>query len=434
MSNAAGSLLRETLNNSSPRRTPGSRALNWLDSGLRRNDESRIVQRFHSFVAMAFASLLLGACDGGGGTGQGALVEHTPVAADAFPAIALSRVAGGFEQPLLITHAGDGSGRLFVVERGGLIRILRDGVIESRPFLDLSAQVRTLGSEQGLLGLAFPPDYASRGQFYVNYTGTSGVGDTVVARYRTGADADVADLASAQLLLRQAQPFPNHNGGHLAFGPDGHLYIGLGDGGAAGDPFGNAQKPATLLGKLLRIDVEAGVAPYAIPADNPFANEIWASGLRNPWRFSFDRDTGDLYIADVGQNAYEEVNFQPAASPGGQNYGWNVMEGMHCYKGEDCEQAGLTAPVAEYAHGAGDCSITGGHVYRGARHPALRGVYLYGDFCSGRLWGLRRGAAGWESSLLLESGLNISSFGEDESGELYLADYGRGEVYRIESR
>ena len=434
MSSSVGSLLRETPNNSSPRRTPGSSDLIWLDSGVRRNDESRIVQRFLSIVVVAFASLCLGACDGGGGTALDDLADPTPVAADAFPAITLTRVAGGFAQPLLITHAGDGSGRMFVVERGGLIRILRDGVVEPRPFLDLSARVRTLGSEQGLLGLAFPPDYASRRHFYVNYTGTLGVGDTVVARYRASADADLADPASGQTLLRQAQPFPNHNGGHLAFGPDGHLYIGLGDGGPAGDPFGNAQKPATLLGKLLRIDVEAGASTYAIPADNPFGNAIWATGLRNPWRFSFDRATGDLYIADVGQNAYEEVNFQPAASPGGQNYGWNVMEGMHCYKDADCERAGLTPPVAEYAHGAGDCSITGGHVYRGDRHPALRGVYLYGDFCSGRLWGLRRDAAGWASALLLESGLNVSSFGEDESGEVYLTDYGRGEVYRIESR
>jgi len=285
-----------------------------------------------------------------------------------------------------------------------------------------------------LLGLAFPPDYATRRHFYVHYTGKSGVGDTVVARYRLGADPDVADPASATVLLRQAQPFANHNGGHLAFGPDGYLYIGLGDGGAAGDPFGNAQNPRTLLGKLLRVDVESGADPYAIPPDNPFGNEIWALGLRNPWRFSFVRAAGDLYIGDVGQNAYEEVSFQPAASRGGQNYGWNVMEGMHCYRGAGCDQTDLTAPVAEYGHDSGNCSITGGYVYRGAQYPSLQGIYFYGDFCSGRLWGLRRSASGWQNARLLDSGLSLSSFGEDESGNLYLVDYGKGDLHRLAPR
>jgi glucose/arabinose dehydrogenase len=382
-------------------------------------------------VVVAFSGLLLlflGACNGGDevGGGGGAVTPASP-----FPAISLVRVATGFTQPVLVTHAADGSGRLFVVERAGVVRILRNGAVEPTPFLDISALVRTGGSEQGLLGLAFPPDYRTRQHFYVYYTGKSGVGDTVVARYRLSADPDVADPANALTLLRQAQPFANHNGGHLAFGPDGYLYVGLGDGGAAGDPLGNAQNSATLLGKLLRIDVESGADPYAIPANNPFGNEIWALGLRNPWRFSFDRVTGDLYIGDVGQSAYEEVNFQPAASRGGHNYGWNVMEGMHCYKGTGCKQTGLTAPVAEYSHDSGNCSITGGFVYRGPQYPSLQGVYLYGDFCSGQLWGLRRSAAGWENALLLDSGLNLSSFGEDESGNLYVADYGRGDLYRI---
>jgi glucose/arabinose dehydrogenase len=357
--------------------------------------------------------------------------DAAPTLPAAFPAIALSQVASGLAQPVQITHAADGSDRLFVLERTGVIRILRNGVIDATPFLDISGLVNSSGPEQGLLGLAFPPDYSNRGHFYLYYTDHAGVGDSVLARYRLSADPDVADPASAETLLRLAQPFTNHNGGQLAFGPDGYLYLGLGDGGSGGDPLGNAQNPASLLGKLLRIDVEAGVAPYAIPADNPFGNEIWATGLRNPWRFSFDRLTGDLYIGDVGQNAFEEVNFQPAAGPGGQNYGWVRMEGMHCYTGLGCDQAGLTLPVAEYSHADGNCSITGGHVYRGAQYPSLQGIYLYGDFCSGQLWGLRQGVAGWENQHLLNSGLNLSTFGEDESGNLYVADYGSGNLYRI---
>lgn len=384
---------------------------------------------FLKAVVVVCSSLSLGACSGGDDVGGEAATHAGP-----FPAVALTLVASGFSQPVLVTHASDGSGRLYVVERAGVIRIVRDGAVEPAPFLDISALVRTSGSEQGLLGLAFPPDYPKRRHFYVHYTAKSGVGDTVVARYRLGADPDVADPASATVLLRQAQPYANHNGGHLAFGPDGYLYIGLGDGGAGGDPQGNAQNPRTLLGKLLRVDVESGADPYAIPPGNPFGNEIWALGLRNPWRFSFDRAAGDLYIADVGQNAYEEVNVQPAASRGGQNYGWNVMEGMHCYSGAGCDRTGLTAPVAEYGHDSGNCSITGGYVYRGAQYPSLQGVYFYGDFCSGRLWGLRRSASGWENARLLDSGLSLSSFGEDESGNLYVVDYGKGDLHRLALR
>jgi glucose/arabinose dehydrogenase len=390
---------------------------------MRRSPRSYRGGSFLKAVVAVGASLFLGACNGADDVGGEAGAPAGP-----FPAVSLTSVASGLDEPLLVTHAGDGSGRLFVVERGGVIRIVRNGAVEPTPFLDISALVRTSGSEQGLLGLAFPPDYAKKRHFYVNYTDRSG--DTVVARYRLGADADVADPASAKVLLRQAQPYANHNGGHLAFGPDGYLYIGLGDGGSGGDPQGNGQNPRTLLGKLLRIDVESGADPYAIPKDNPFGNEIWALGLRNPWRFSFDRATGDLYIADVGQNAYEEVNFQPAGR-GGQNYGWNVMEGMHCFRGAGCDRTGLTAPVVEYRNGAGNCSITGGYVYRGAQYPSLQGVYVYGDFCSGQLWGLRRSGSGWENARLLDSGMKPSSFGEDESGNVYLVDYGKGEVHRL---
>jgi glucose/arabinose dehydrogenase len=272
---------------------------------------------------------------------------------------------------------------------------------------------------------------------YINYTGTQGVGDTVIARFRVTANPDIVDPASEQVLLTVEQPFANHNGGQLAFGPDGYFYIGLGDGGGAGDPFNNAQNPSALLGKMLRIEVSSNTGAYAIPADNPFIGnaayrpEIWAVGLRNPWRFSFDRETGDLFIADVGESTYEEVNFQPAAGAGGANYGWHIMEGLHCYNAAFCDQTGLSLPVIEYEHVSGNCAITGGYVYRGSLYPALRGVYLYGDFCSGRIWGLKLTGATAENRLLLESGMFISAFGEDEDGTIYVADHASGNIYKI---
>jgi glucose/arabinose dehydrogenase len=328
-----------------------------------------------------------------------------------------------------ITNAGDGSGRLFVVEQGGAVRIVRSGAVAARPFLNISSLV-TPGGEQGLLGLAFPPGYAARQSFYVNYINRTGVGNTVIARFAVAGDPDLAERTSRQELLTFTQPFANHNGGQLAFGPDNLLYIGSGDGGSGGDPLGNGQNKTSLLGKLLRLDVLSGTAP-AIPAGNPFGNEVWAYGLRNPWRFSFDRQTGDLYLADVGQGTREEVNFQPAGSGTGANYGWNIMEGSLCFLNPGlCSSAGLTLPVAEYDHSAGDCSVTGGYVYRGSI-SSLRGTYLYGDFCSGRIWGLRHNGVAWENILLLDSTLLISTFGEDEAGELYVADYGAGAIYRI---
>jgi glucose/arabinose dehydrogenase len=262
-----------------------------------------------------------------------------------------------------------------------------------------------------------------------------------VVRYRVSpTDRNVADPDSARTVLSQPQPYANHNGGHLAFGPDGYLYIGLGDGGSANDPQGNGQNLATLLGKLLRINVDGG-EPYAIPADNPFRErqgaraEIWGYGLRNPWRYSFDRATGDLYIADVGQSAWEEIDVQPAGSPGGENYGWNLMEGAHCRPGAACDPSGLTLPVTEYGRSMG-CSVTGGYVYRGTAQPGLIGAYVYGDYCSGRIWRLARGADGsWKSTELLQArGVQVSSFGEDESGELYLTSLGEGSVYRLVAR
>ena len=336
------------------------------------------------------------------------------------PQIQLVKVAGGFSQPTQVTNAGDASGRLFVVEQPGRIQIIRNGSVDAAPFLDITGRVACCG-ERGLLSVAFPPGYSGKNYFYVDYTATNG--DLTVSRFRTTTtDPDVADPGSETVLLTiNHQQFANHNGGQLRFGPDGYLYIGAGDGGAAGDPSGNGQNTNSLLAKVLRIDVESGTAPYAIPPTNPFVGrsgyrpEIWAYGLRNPWRFSFDRATGDLYIGDVGQDHYEEIDYQPARDPGGENYGWNIMEGLHCYAQPACSADGLTLPVFEYPHTNGNCSISGGFVYRGSQVPSLEGTYLYADYCTGLISGLTRGAA-WTSSQLLDSQLNISSFGEDEAG------------------
>ncbi|GAB4195991.1 MAG: PQQ-dependent sugar dehydrogenase [Roseiflexaceae bacterium] len=348
------------------------------------------------------------------------------------PAIALRQVVSGLDQPLYVTHAGDGSGRLFVVEKDGRIVIVRDGRAQEPAFLDIRDRVGSDNSEQGLLSVAFHPRYAENGRLFVNYTDREG--DTVIARFQ--AQGDAADPQSEAVLLTIDQPYSNHNGGLVKFGPDGYLYIGMGDGGSGGDPQGNGQKLTTLLGKMLRIDVDA--EPYAVPPDNPWANqpeargEIWSYGLRNPWRFSFDRATGALFIADVGQNAYEEINLQQRAE-GGDNYGWNVTEGMHCFRRDSCSESDLVAPVAEYDHNDGNgCSITGGYVYRGSAAPALQGFYFFADYCSGRIWSLREVAPGsWQQTRLLDSRMNISSFGEDEAGELYLTDIRGGTVYQL---
>jgi glucose/arabinose dehydrogenase len=348
--------------------------------------------------------------------------------------ISLEPVANGLDRPLFVTHAGDGSGRLFIIEQPGRIRIYKEGGLLSRPFLDIGPQISCCG-EQGLLGLAFHPRYAENGSFYINYTNRQG--NTVVARYQVSDDPDVASPGGAVTLMTISQPFPNHNGGCLQFGPDGFLYIATGDGGAGGDPFNNSQDLQSRLGKVLRIDVDAGPT-FGIPPDNPFVgqpglDEIWASGLRNPWRFSFDRATGDLFIGDVGQGAWEEVDFQPAGSPGGKNYGWRVMEGTHCFSPpRDCNTAGLTLPIHEYSHAEG-CSVTGGYVYRGSRIPTLVGTYIFGDYCTATIWGLKRNDAGvWERTELLQTDFrrSLSSFGEDEAGEVYVCDLGGG-VYRI---
>ncbi|MDQ4075691.1 MAG: PQQ-dependent sugar dehydrogenase [Chloroflexota bacterium] len=348
--------------------------------------------------------------------------------------VALEPVASGFRGPLGVVNAGDGTGRLFVVEKGGRIMIVQEGGdVLPTPFLDISTLVST-GSEQGLLGFAFEPGRPER--FYINYTDRAG--NSVIARYRVGEDPNVADPSSEEVLLKLEQPAANHNGGHLLFGPDGYLWIGMGDGGAAGDRFGNAQNAETLLGAMLRLDVR-GETGYAIPPDNPFVDgaqgspEIWAIGLRNPWRYSFDRMTGDLWVADVGQQQWEEVNHVSSDVPA-LNYGWPILEGSHCYQTANCSREGLVVPVTEYDHSQG-ISVTGGYVYRGSEFPELQGGYFFSDYGSGLLWAIPADVQSLiEPTIVLDTGLNVSSFGEDEEGELYLTDIAGGTLYQVVSR
>ncbi len=354
-----------------------------------------------------------------------------PPDASAFPdpnAYQWELVTGSLVLPVDIQNAGDGSGRLFIVERTGTIRIFQNGQLLPTPFLNITDRVFSAASEQGLLGLAFHPRYEENGLFFVNYI--DGNENTVIARFRVSSDPNLADPSSEVQVLYVRQPYWNHNGGVLAFGPDGYLYLGLGDGGSGGDPQGNGQSFNTLLGKILRIDADNG-DPYTIPPDNPFGSEIWAYGLRNPWRFSFDARTGDLYIGDVGQGEWEEIDVAPAGV-GGLNFGWNYREGGHPYEGQPPAGVQLVEPIAEYSHGEG-CSVTGGAVYRGTALPAWQGIYLYGDYCSGLIWGLLPADLGQNAQILFDTFFNISTFGQDEAGEIYLANYG-GEVYRLTTR
>ena len=333
-------------------------------------------------------------------------------------------IASGLNRPVDVQSAFDGSGRLFIIEKNGAIRIYENGQLLEQPFLDIEERVNDDGNEMGLLGLAFHPNYEQNGYFYVNYTGRGG--DTFISRLQAGGN--IADAGSESILMKVKQPYSNHNGGAVVFGPDGYLYLSLGDGGLAGDPHKNGQDTTSLLGKILRIDVNSG-DPYTIPSDNPFGNEVWAYGLRNPWRISFDRSSGDLWIGDVGQGEWEEIDYLPAGSGGGANFGWSIMEGNHGYDGQI--QPGLLLPVAEYGHAdtLGGCSVTGGYVYRGGM-PEWNGIYLYGDYCKGHVWGLMRSDGQWQSQLLFEAGMTITSFGQDESGEIYLASDAGG-VYKL---
>ena len=393
-------------------------------------------------LAVVLIAAALAAC-GGDATDPSPLPSASPGGSCAAapvsgtPQLTTVRVTGGLAAPVDLQSAPGDRARLFVVEQAGRIRILRGGVLLPAPFLDIVDRVGS-GGERGLLGLAFHPSYAQNGRFFVNYTDHSG--HTHIAEFRASPGADAADPARERQILFVTQPFANHNGGGLAFGNDGMLYIGLGDGGSAGDPLNNGQSLLTHLGKMLRIDVNRG-APFAVPSDNPFvANAavlpaIWAYGLRNPWRFAFDRATGDLYIGDVGQNALEEVDVGLASRRGGENYGWSLMEGTRCFRpSSGCPTAGLTLPVVEYGHGDG-CSITGGVVYRGCRMPGYHGTYFYGDFCTGMIRSLRfvNGQAldqrDWTAALGRGIG-SISSFGVDADGEIHIVDYD-GEVYRV---
>lgn len=382
-----------------------------------------------ALLAVAVAASVLAACNDSTSAGE------NPPPPDSTVDLTVTPVVSGLSRPLYLT-APAGDARLFIVEKTGAIRTVKNGSLLPTPFLDLGGAVSS-GGEQGLLSMAFHPDYASNGFFYVDYTDVGG--NTQVVRYtvQTG-NPDAADPASAKTILTVEQPFANHNGGLLLFGPDGKLYIGLGDGGSGGDPLGNGQNLATLLGKVLRIDVDAG-DPYAVPPDNPFVDradargEVWAYGLRNPWRFAFDAESDRLYIADVGQGAWEEVDVV-ATNDGGRNFGWNIMEGAHCYRASSCDQTGLTLPVLEYSHDEG-CSITGGFVYRGSLAPSVRGQYFYSDYCTGFLRSFTfDGSAATDTTTWNVGDIgSIQSFGQDAAGEMYLLS-SDGTVYRVEER
>ncbi|RJQ81271.1 MAG: glucose sorbosone dehydrogenase [Desulfobacteraceae bacterium] len=395
-------------------------------------------------AAAGLSVFWLAACGGGGGGGAGdtssvstepaSTLDAPPVLVEAFPNLT-------FDSPVVLLQHPSEPQRWYVVERGGLVRtFVGADATASQIVLDLSDKVDAAG-EGGLLGMAFHPAFGQNGQIYVNYTGPGGPLTTFISAFSSNDGGLSFASASEEILLSLDQPFSNHNGGWIAFGPDGYLYIALGDGGSGGDPDGNAQNRNTLLGSILRIDVDRlePDRPYAVPLGNPFSAsaacgvgegcpEIYAWGFRNPWRGSFDAQTGDLWVADVGQDDWEEINLVAA----GQNYGWNILEGTHCYQATTCNATGLAAPVAEYDHANGDHSITGGYVYRGSAVPALGGDYIYGDFVSGRIWRLVDAASGGRTSeLLIESGLLIVSFGQDSAGEIYVIDFSGGRIFRL---
>ncbi len=363
-----------------------------------------------------------------------------PLTAFAAVGISLAPVTDGLVSPTQITNAHDGTNRLFVVEQRGTIRVIQGGVLQPGNFMNITSKVED-GGERGLLGLAFDPNFKNNHRLFVYYTRNGG--DIVVSRFTTNAArTDVIESTARPLLLIEHSAQSNHNGGAMAFGPNGLLYIGVGDGGGGGDPRNNAQNKGRLLGKILRINVNGtGHGPfdnYSVPRSNPFYGSkpgleaIWDYGVRNPWRISFDRGTGKLFIADVGQNRFEEIDREKPGFTGGRNYGWNAMEGMHCYTASKCPLAGDTLPNAEYAHVDGNCSITGGYVYRGPTQTALVGLYVFADYCSGRIWTIPNNglAVNTPETLRADTDLNITSFGESENGELY-AVTSAGGVYQV---
>lgn len=399
-------------------------------------------------------SLLLTSCAKGCGRDSQPPVARPP---SAFT-LSLAVVANGLAKPIGVYSAA-GDDRLFIIEKAGRIRIVQpagsDGTVLPEPFLDLTDRVESGANETGLLGVAFHPNYATTGTLYVNYTATvGGALETRISRFSVTANRNVVNAKTEKILLTVPQPFPNHNAGDLHFGPDGDLYIPLGDGGSGGDPNNNAQTMTTLLGKIMRIDVDAragsppdcvggGAGGYTVPRTNPFidgpgksCDEIWALGLRNPWRSSFDRVTGDFYIADVGQEKWEEIDLQPAGDPGGENYGWRCYEGTHEYNAAGCESVeNDTAPIFEYPHEGGHCSVIGGYVYRGARYPVLAGRYLFTDYCSGTFWDLApNNAGGWTATPHTNlAAMGYTSFGQDAAGEIYVVNIENGTLYRVQA-
>ena len=386
------------------------------------------------FTAVALCVLLLAGCSGVQISSGGSPTPPGPP-----PQLALSSLATGLTAPIGLEIApNDPLGRIFIVEQAGKIRVIQSGVLQAGPFLDITGKVEP-GGEKGLLGLAFHPNFSSNSKFYVHYTQRVGMQlQSVIAEYAAFSSTSSSANPTSELILPLGssgpvdQPFDNHNGGQLAFGPDGLLYIGLGDGGGSNDTFGNGQNTNSLLGKILRV----GVDPFFIPSDNPFENgggapEVYAYGLRNPWRFSFDRTTGRLFAGDVGQNAREEVDLITL----GGNFGWNIMEGSICRPGgpANCNMTNLILPITDYDHGAtGGSSVIGGFVYRGSAIPALVGTYIFGDLSSGRVWGLKEDSSGaWIRTVVLEHDLTVSAFGQDAAGELYLVDYGNGAIFRL---
>jgi glucose/arabinose dehydrogenase len=364
------------------------------------------------------------------GGSSGEEPDEPPAEPRELPEIELEPVAEGLERPTLVTSADDGTGRLFVLEQPGRVRVIQDGQLVEEPYLDLTDRIEA-GGERGLLGLAFSPDFADTGHLYVSYTDTEGTSKLVRHKVQDPSEGEPSPQGTE--LLSVEQPYGNHNGGHVAFGPDGYLYYGLGDGGSGGDPEGNGQEPGTLLGSMLRLDVSGEQA--RAPEDNPFVGTdeghdlVWAYGLRNPWRFTFDPATGDLFIGDVGQDSYEEVSHQPAASTGGENYGWNRWEANQTYEGDPARE-GYAFPILEYAIEEGRCAVTGGYVYRGEAIPDLEGFYLYADFCQGTVWAAQNTTDGWRSDVVLETDHQVPSFGVDEAGELAIVTHD-GTVQRI---
>jgi glucose/arabinose dehydrogenase len=382
-------------------------------------------------LAIAFLILAVTGCGSGGGT-----FTTTPPPPSGTSSITLTPFVSGLSSPVDFQTPDDGSGRIFIVQQPGTIRIISGGSLLTMPFLDITSKVNFDGGEQGFLGLAFHPNYNQNKRFYLNYDRLSGGQmQTVIAEYQLSVDPNAADPASERILLTVNQPFPNHKGGQMAFGPDGFLYIAFGDGGGEGDPQGNGQNRQTLLGKILRIGVDPPFTSglqYAIPADNPFVGtsdrgEIWAYGFRNPWRFSFERGASRLFVADVGQDRFEEVDLVQK----GLNYGWNTMEGAHCFNpSSGCTMTGLTLPIAEYDHSEGT-TVIGGYLYHGIAISGLAGAYVFGDFGNGKVYQLTESSGTWTRTLLLSSGPHMSAFGQDSTGELYVIDYVNGSVFKI---